>query len=82
MSDQTSPEEKRLREAIQAAIDWLRSAPLESGYCCCGSPVEGHGIGDGHSPVDDLAYSAGQLEARLRAALSPADASRQGESKA
>ncbi len=64
-----SGEVERLREALEVAIDWLRRAPLESGTCCCGSPVDGHGFGDGHSPVDELAYSAGRLEERLRAAL-------------
>lgn len=27
-----------------------------TGYCCCGSPVDSHGFGDGHSPVDDGHY--------------------------
>ncbi len=59
-----------LRAAAEAAIDWLKSAPLESGYCCCGSPVDTHGMGDGHSPVDELACSARQLQEHLSAALS------------
>lgn len=49
---------------LRGVRDWLQAAPLESGYCCCGSPVESHGINDGHSPVDELSYSAmGQIEA-------------------
>lgn len=54
---------------LEDCRDWLKSAPLQSGMCCCGSPVEGHGMGDGHSPVDDLAYSAMQLQDRITAAL-------------
>lgn len=63
----------RLREALQSACNWLAHAPLESGYCCCGNPIEGHGYGEGHSPVDELAYSARQLQGELRAALKGAD---------
>jgi hypothetical protein len=61
-------EGEQLREALVDAIDWLRAMPLESGYCCCGNPVASHGLGDGHTPVDELAYSAGRLQERLTAA--------------
>jgi hypothetical protein len=61
-----------LREALTKAIDFLQTAPLESGVCCCGSPVEGHGFGDGHSPVDELRYHASNLAEGLAAALSKA----------
>lgn len=51
------------RKLLTDLRDFLQSAPLESGVCCCGSPVEGHGLGDGHSPVDDLQYaSAGYVD--------------------
>lgn len=30
--------------------------------CCCGNPVDIHGIGDGHSPVDQYHYAMMQLE--------------------
>jgi hypothetical protein len=59
----------KLREALGKAIDFLKTAPLESGYCCCGSAVKDHGMGDGHSPVDDLAYWAAGLQEQLEQAL-------------
>lgn len=60
-----------LVEAATWALNFLESAPLESGYCMCGDPVEGHGMHSGHSPVDDLAYGAGQVADCLKAALAP-----------
>ncbi len=30
--------------------------------CCCGSPVDSHGMGDGHSPVDMYHYRLMQIE--------------------
>lgn len=60
---------KVLEDAARAALTFLQSAPLESGVCCCGSAVAHHGMGDGHAPVDDLAYYAGQVADTLRAAL-------------
>jgi hypothetical protein len=42
---------------------------MESGVCCCGDPIEGHGYDSGHSPVDAVQYSAMQLESEIRAAL-------------
>jgi hypothetical protein len=66
-----SSELARCRNALEGVRRFLVSAPLESGVCCCGSPVEGHGFGDGHSPVDELAYAAmNQVEA-IDAALNP-----------
>lgn len=38
---------------------------VETGYCMCGSPVEGHGIGDGHSPVDMGYYQLDMVRERL-----------------
>lgn len=29
--------------------------------CCCGNPVDSHGYGDGHSPVDQYHYSYTKL---------------------
>lgn len=43
---------------LKGVRDFLMHAPLECGECMCGSPVEGHGMGDGHSPVDALQYTA------------------------
>jgi hypothetical protein len=36
--------------------------------CCCGSPVDTHGMGDGHSPVDMYHYRLMQIEKTLDAA--------------
>lgn len=58
-----------LEEALERCISFLESAPLESGTCCCGSPVEGHGFGDGHSPVDELQYHASNLAQDARTTL-------------
>jgi len=30
--------------------------------CCCGNPVDAHGMGDGHSPVDQYHYRLTQVE--------------------
>ncbi len=65
-------ENERFRKAVHVAIDFLRTAPLESGYCCCGDAVEAHSIGSGHAPVDDLAYYAAGIEEQLSAALKDA----------
>jgi hypothetical protein len=70
-SEQLDNSDCELREALTKAIDFLQTAPLESGICCCGCPVEGHGFGDGHSPVDELRYHASNLAEEL-AALSKA----------
>jgi len=58
---------------LKRVADWLRSAPLESGVCCCGSAVKDHGLGDGHSPVDDLGYSASQLLQEVEQAMIAGD---------
>lgn len=57
------------RQLLKDVRDFLQHAPLESGVCCCGNPVEGHGFGDGHSPVDDLQYAAANWVERLDKAL-------------
>lgn len=31
-------------------------AKASEGICCCGSPIDQHGWGDGHSPVDMYHY--------------------------
>lgn len=62
-------ERDEAREALASCRNFLRTAPLESGVCCCGSPVDSHGIGDGHSPVDELTYHANGLLEQVEAAL-------------
>jgi hypothetical protein len=60
---------ERLRKLLLNAADWLKDAPIESGICCCGDPIEGHSYYSGHSPVDAVQYSAMQLREEIRAAL-------------
>lgn len=59
----------RMREALQAARDTLTHVDVESGYCCCGSPTKGHGMSDGHSPVDSDQYAVQQTIGRIDEAL-------------
>lgn len=66
---EAAEEIERLRSAVETAINFLRSAPMESGYCCCGEPMDSHGYDSGHSPVDELAYHAGLIEEQLQSAL-------------
>lgn len=50
-----------LLEALESAIELIRHGSFAEGYCICGSPVDSHGIGDGHSTVDAGEYYAGQV---------------------
>lgn len=50
-----------LLEALESAIELIRHGSFAEGCCMCGSPVDSHGIGDGHSPVDAGEYYAGQV---------------------
>lgn len=34
-------------------MEVIKNAPISSGYCCCGDPMELHSFGTGHSPVDE-----------------------------
>lgn len=41
-----------LRKTLHETRDRIMSWPIDdTETCMCGSPVSGHGIGDGHSPV-------------------------------
>ena len=60
---------KELRAVVGKAHTFLTTAPLESGYCCCGDTIGSHGLGNGHSPVDELQYHASNLAEELRATL-------------
>jgi hypothetical protein len=33
-------------------LAFMRTAQVSSGVCCCGSSVDSHSMGDGHSPMD------------------------------
>lgn len=49
---------RSIRRALRAwwfDLRWPESKESE-GVCCCGSPVDSHGWGDGHSPVDMYHY--------------------------
>jgi hypothetical protein len=50
-----TPEVRKTLEFVRSLLTHGRS---EVGYCMCGSPVSGHGMGDGHSPVDAFDYHA------------------------
>ena len=46
-------------EALEKSIGMLERADCSTGYCCCGSSVDDHTFGDGHSPVDEGEYYQG-----------------------
>lgn len=71
VADEASALSCTLTAAAEEALSFLQNAPLESGICCCGDPISGHGYGSGHSPVDDLAYHSSQVAEKLQAALTP-----------
>ncbi len=51
--------DEALKLALEALekLQWsLEQADCSTGYCCCGSSVDGHTFGDGHSPVDEGDY--------------------------
>ncbi|MCS7773704.1 hypothetical protein N0039_31190, partial [Pseudomonas aeruginosa] len=50
-------------------LELMEHGDYREGHCMCGSSVDGHGIGDGHAPVDAGEYYAGQVMEELRALL-------------
>jgi len=62
---------ERMRGALEGFVEGIERAPIswETGCCCCGSPVDSHGFGDGHSPVDEGVYFITQLIKDARTAL-------------
>ena len=62
----------QLLEALEATTAMLDRSDCLTGYCCCGSPVDGHGFGDGHTPVDEGAYHQANAVERARAAIAAA----------
>ncbi|MFI5601475.1 hypothetical protein [Pseudomonas aeruginosa] len=79
----TSPENIRVALEAQSRLNgktvsegllrkWLElmeHGDYREGHCMCGSPVDSHGIGDGHAPIDAGEYYAGQVMEELRALL-------------
>lgn len=50
-------------------LELMEHGDYREGHCMCGSPVDSHGIGDGHAPIDAGEYYAGQVMEELRALL-------------
>lgn len=59
---------KTLEAALVSAADFIESAPVSSGVCCCGSDMTTHesAMDCGHSPVDQWNYSATSKVAEMR----------------
>ena len=58
-----------LVELLREARELIEHGDFREGHCMCGSAVEAHGFGDGHSPVDAGVYYAGQVMERIDAEL-------------
>jgi len=73
----TDEKDALLRQALDAlkqCLGMLEHADCSTGYCCCGSPMDGHSFGDGHSPVDQGAYYQCSAMDSARAAIARATA--------
>ena len=58
---------KAVSEAdLRKWLELMEHGDFREGHCMCGSAVDSHGIGDGHSPVDAGEYYAGQVMEELR----------------
>lgn len=53
------PEKAKLFATLKETVEFLKRGDYSTGYCCCGSPTKTHGLGDGHSAVDEGDYHAG-----------------------
>ncbi|EMZ50106.1 hypothetical protein HMPREF1223_12290 [Pseudomonas aeruginosa str. Stone 130] len=51
-------------------LELMEHGDYREGHCMCGSPVDSHGIRDGHTPIDAGEYYAGQVMEELRDLLS------------
>lgn len=58
-----------LRRLLESARETIMHGRHSTGYCMCGSKVEGHSWGDGHSPVDEGEYFAWGVIERIDEAL-------------
>lgn len=54
--------EKLLRDTLIM----LQNCSVESGVCCCGDDMDKHGMAADHTPVDQGAQFAGQLETEIK----------------
>lgn len=54
---------------LRKLLELMEHGDYREGHCMCGSPVDSHGIGDGHAPIDAGEYYAGQVMEELRALL-------------
>ena len=66
---QLRTERDHLAGLLRDARELITHGVFEDGYCCCGSSVDSHGLGDGHAPVDALSYHAGQVCESIDTAL-------------
>lgn len=67
--DQLRAEVEALRVLLIDARELIGHGDFREGHCMCGSAVEGHTFGDGHTPCDAGEYYAGQVRERIDAAL-------------
>lgn len=58
-----------LARLLCAARELIDHGDFSEGHCMCGSSVDRHEFGDGHSPVDAGEYYAGQLCESIDTAL-------------
>ena len=49
------------KEAIRDLLKIIDQIGISTGYCCCGNPVDGHGMSDEHYPVDEGDYHLGPI---------------------
>ena len=56
-------------EALERTLEMLEQADCSTGYCCCGSLMDRHGIGDGHGPVDGGDYYQSKVIQAARQAI-------------
>lgn len=54
-------EQAKVIESMREFVEFVRSAPVSSGICCCGDTLVGHSdpYSCGHTPVDQWDHSVG-----------------------
>lgn len=71
--DQLRAEVEALRVLLIDARELIEHGDFREGHCMCGSSVDGHTFGDGHTPCDAGEYYAGQVRERIDAAMAAKD---------